>query len=145
MYNILSVQTHIIRNIFLTAGKLNSWLFQQHCFYFGGESLFQKVSEKMENNSTLWKGLTSVDQEPRAVVVSRSNFWFQSVFPQKDEEEKFDNFEKFAEKSLPFFILFVCRCWRLNCQISIESVWNIVICSLNVLMTVLYLKRFSIL
>ena len=38
VYNILSVQTHNIRNIFLTAGKQNTWLFQQHCFYFGGEN-----------------------------------------------------------------------------------------------------------
>ena len=38
--NILSVQTHNIRNIFLTAGQQNSWLFQQHCFYFGRENKF---------------------------------------------------------------------------------------------------------
>ena len=38
----------------------------------------------MENNSTLKK--------------SRSNFLFQSGFSQKDDEEKFDHFEKFAEK-----------------------------------------------
>ena len=46
-----------------------------------------KVCEKMENNSTLERAL---------VTVSSSIFWFQSGFPQKDEEEKFDNFEKFA-------------------------------------------------
>ena len=30
--NILSVQTHNIRNYFLPAGKQNSWLFQKHCW-----------------------------------------------------------------------------------------------------------------
>ena len=42
-------------------------------------------------------------------------------------------------------ILFLCRCWHLSCQIHIENVGKIVICSLNVLMTVPYLKFFSIL
>ena len=51
-----------------------------------------------------------MQQERRAVAISRSNFPFQSGFPQKDEEEKFDNSEKFPKTSLPFFVLFVCRC-----------------------------------
>ena len=42
MYNILSVQTYIILNICLTAGKQNGCLFQQYCFYYGGKNLFQK-------------------------------------------------------------------------------------------------------
>ena len=45
----------------------------------------------MENNSTL-------EKERRAVAVSRSNFLFQSGFSQKDDEEKCDHSEKFAEK-----------------------------------------------
>ena len=40
----------------------------------------------------------SVEQERRAITVSRSNFLFQSGFSQKDHEEKFDHSEKFAEK-----------------------------------------------
>ena len=92
----------------------------------------------------------SVLQESRAVAVSRSNFLFQSGFSQKDDEEKFNHSEKFAEKKAfaygHFFLLFYlfCRCLHLSCQISIESVRNIFICSLNILMTVLYLKFFSI-
>ena len=35
MKKLLSVQTHNIRNIVLTAGKQKSWLLK-HCFYFGG-------------------------------------------------------------------------------------------------------------
>ena len=50
----------------------------------------------------------SVSQERRAVAVSRSNFLFQSGFSQKDDEEKFDHSEKFAEKKAIFcFICFV--------------------------------------
>ena len=58
----------------------------------------------MENNSKLEK----FTLERRAVPVTRNNFRFQSGFPQKEEEEKFDNSENFTEKkSLPFFVLFV--------------------------------------
>ena len=98
----------------------------------------------MENNSTLEKILLR-----RAVAVSRSNFLFQSGFSQKDHKEKFDHTEKFAEKIAfaygHFLFYLFCRCLHLSCQISIESVRNIFICSLNILMTVLYLKFFSIL
>ena len=44
------------------------------------------------------------------IAITRSNFIFQNGFLQKDEEEKFDNSEKFAEKSLAFFVLFICHC-----------------------------------
>ena len=69
----------------------------------------KKVCEKRENNSTLEKVLLVCKLERRAVAVSRSNFWFQSGFSQKDKEEKFDNCEKFAMKNLPIFVLSVCR------------------------------------
>ena len=55
----------------------------------------------------------SVQQERRAVAFSRSNFLFQSGFSQKDDEEKFDHSEKFAEKKafanghFLFFFFFV--------------------------------------
>ena len=68
----------------------------------------------------------------------------QSGFCQRDEEEKYAFSAKFAEKRLPFFYLFVVYS-HLICQISIESVRKIVICSLNVLMIVMYLKFCSIL
>ena len=63
---------------------------------------------------------------------------------KKYEEEKFVNPEKFAEKIMPLFVLIVCRLVDI-CQISIESVRKIVICSLNVFMAVPYLKFYSIL
>ena len=33
------------------------------------------------------------------------------------------------------FLFFVCCCLHMSCQITTESVWKIVICSLNILMT----------
>ena len=35
-------------------------------------------------------------------------------------------------KSLAFFVLYICRCWHLSCQISIEIGQKIIICLLNV-------------
>ena len=45
-----------------------------------------------------------------AVDLSRSNFRFLSGFPQKDEEEKFDDSEKLAETK---FAIFGCICLTL--------------------------------
>ena len=46
--------------------------------------------------SNILEMLCPLCPERRAVAVNRSNS--QSGFPQKDEEEKFKNSEKFAEK-----------------------------------------------
>ena len=85
----------------------------------------------MENNSTLEKILL--------VFNRNAELW----------REKFAHFEKLAEKKTfaygHFLFYLFCRCLHLSCQILIESVRNIFICSLNILMTVLYLKFFSIL
>ena len=63
---ILSVQTHNVRNIFLTAGQQNSWLFQQHYFYFAGENWFQKSLWKNCEQLNVGKVcLTSVEQKRR--------------------------------------------------------------------------------
>ena len=64
------------------------------------------------------------------------NFLFQSGFSQKNDEEKFDHSEKFAEKkAFTYGHYLFCRCLHLSCQISIESVRKLIICLLNVLMT----------
>ena len=49
-------------------------------------------------------------QERRAIAVNMSNFCFQSGFPQKEEEEKFYNSEKFAKNNLNvlFYLFVVC-------------------------------------
>ena len=128
----------------------DSWLTKQlsistTLFLFWWRKLVLKKSGKQLN---VVKYLTSVYQERRAVAVSRRNFRFRSGFPQKNKEEKFNNSEKFAAKKICHFLFYLfVICWHLICQISIESVRKIVIlvCSLNVLMTVLYLEFFSIL
>ena len=60
----------------------------------------------MENSSRLEKVLL-VAVSGRAVAVSRSNFSFQTGFCQKDEEEKLNYSEKFAEKKFAIFC-FIC-------------------------------------
>ena len=53
-YNILSVQTHIICNIFLTAGKIKTVnSFNNIAFILVAKISSRKVYEKMENKSTL--------------------------------------------------------------------------------------------
>ena len=98
----------------------------------------KNLLEKMENNSTLEKILLVFNRYAELL-----QFLFQSGFFKKDDEEKFDHSEKFAYGHFLFY--WFCRCLHLSCQISIESVRNIFICSLNILMTVVYLKFFSIL
>ena len=63
----------------------------------------------MENNSTLEKILLVFNRNSELLrLVEGSNFSFQSGFSQKDDEEKFDLSEKFAEKKAIFcFICFV--------------------------------------
>ena len=108
MHNILSVQTYSVCNIFLTAGKQNSWLFQQYCFYFGGEYKFQLFCENMENNSTLRRVLLVCNRNAELLRLVEDNFWFQSVRnATKDEKEKFDNSEKFTEKKFAIYC-FIC-------------------------------------
>ena len=130
---------------FLKTAKQNSWLFNNIVFILVVKISSKKVCEKNRKQLNVVLGLTSVTQERRAVAFSRSNFWLQSGFPQKNEKINLIIPESLQKKSSPFFVLFVCRCWHLSCQISIESVRKIIICSLNILMIVLYLKFFSIL
>ena len=79
----------------------------------------------MENNSTLEKILLVFNRNAELL-----------------RKEKFNHSDKFAEKKAfaydHFLFYLFCRCLHLSCQISIESVRNILI-------TVLYLKFFSIL
>ena len=81
----------------------------------------------MENNSILEQVLLVFDRNAELL--------------QKDQEEKFDNSEKFAEKK--FAISFCLSLLALSNQISIESVLKIVMFSLNVLMTVWNLKFYQ--
>ena len=66
----------------------------------------KKVCKKNGKLLSVGKDLTSVQQEHRALAISRTNFYFERKFLEKDEEEKFDNSEKFTEKFAIF--RFVC-------------------------------------
>ena len=80
-----------------------------------------------------WHLSCQISIESVADAVIRNNFWFQSSYSQKDKEEKnLIILKSLQRKSSPCF---VCHCWHLSCQISSESIWKIVICLLNVLMT----------
>ena len=52
----------------------------------------------MENNSTLEKILLVVNRNAELLRLVGATFYSQSGFSQKDDEEKFDHSEKFAEK-----------------------------------------------
>ena len=70
-YNILSVQAHNIRNIFLTAGQQNRRLFHTTLLLFRSRKLVQKkVCEKMENKE---QG-TTLGTETPAFAVGRISF-----------------------------------------------------------------------
>ena len=66
MYNILSVQTYNMCNIFLPADCFNDIVF----------ILLAKISSKKvcEKQLNVEQGFASVEQERRAVALSRSNF-----------------------------------------------------------------------
>ena len=80
--------------------------FNNILFWFG--KLLEKIYWKNGKQFNVGKDLISVQQERRAVAVSRSNFLFQSGFSQKDDEEKFDHSEKFAEKKAFLLMAFFC-------------------------------------
>ena len=75
--------------------------FNKHCFYFG--------SEKTENNATLEKVLRLVGATFDSKVASLRRMRKKNLIILKSLQKK----------SLSFFVLFVCRCWHLSCQISI--------------------------
>ena len=135
MYNILSVQTHTrnIRNIFLTTGKQISWLFQQHCFYFMvAKRSSNKVYEKMKNNSTLKKVLLMCNINAELLRLLGATFDSKVAFLRRMKKKSWIILKRLHKKN------FVCRFWHLSYQISIENVRKIVICSLNVLMSVVF-------
>ena len=93
----------------------------------------------MENNSTLENILLVLNRNAELLRLVGATFDAKVM----DKEEKFHNSEKFTEKKFAIFC-FICLS-LLTFELSIESVRKIVICSLHILITVLYLKVFSVL
>ena len=106
----------------------------------------KKDCEKMEYNSKLEKVLLVCNRHVKLLRLVEATLASKMASLRRMMKEKFDNFEKFAEKKLAIFY-FICLSlltFEMS-NISLESVRKIVICSLSMLMTVLYLKLFSIL
>ena len=140
MYNILSIQTHNIRNIFLTK-RLIVWT---TLFLFWWRKLVpKKFVKKMENNLTLEKVLLVCNKNAELLRLVGTTFDFKVAFLRSMRKKNFIILKSLQKKVYRCFVLFVCHCWHLSCQILIESVRKIVIYSLNILMAVLYLKFFS--
>ena len=95
MNNILSVQTHTIRNILLTAGK-------QHCFYFGGENS-KKVCEKMEN-STLKRVLLVCNRYAELLRLVEATF--DSEVASFKRKKNLIIMKRLQKKVRNFFVLF---------------------------------------
>ena len=98
---------------FLTSGKQTANCFNNILFILVAKISSKKVCEKTNAELLRLVGITFDSKLP---------------FLRKMRKKKL-----IILKTLPFFVLYVCRCRRLNCQISIESVWKIVISSLNVI------------
>ena len=116
----------------------SSWLFQQTLFlFFGGE--------KIKNNSMFEKVLLVCNRNAELLRLIGATIDSKVASLKSMRKKNLIILKSLQKKSLPFFVVFICRCWHLSSQISIGSVRKIVICSLNVLITLLYLKLVSIL
>ena len=118
-----------IRNIFLTAGKQNSWL-----FLFWWRKLIRKKEKE--------KVLPECNRNAELLRLVGATFDSKAAFRSRMRKSNLIILKSLQKKSLPFVVIFICRGWHLSCQISIESVRKIVICPLNILMAVLYLNFF---
>ena len=135
--NILNVHTHNIRKIFLRFCKQNSWLFQQTLFLFWWRKLVPKKLWKNGKQLNVGKGLTSV--RLRLVVAT---FDSKVAYLRGMRKKNLIILSSLQKKSSQFFVLFVCHCWHLICQISIESIPNICNMITERHHTVLYLHFF---
>ena len=108
MNNILSVQTHNIRNIALIAGKQNNWLFQQNCFFLVAKISSKKVCKIMENNSTLEKALPACNRNAAMLRLVGASFDIKAASIKR--MQNLIILKSLEKKSLSFFVLFVCRC-----------------------------------
>ena len=143
MYNILSVQTHNIRNIFWQLVNKTADCFNSIVFILVAKISSRKVCEKMENNSMLEKVLLICNRNAELLRLVVATFDSKVAFLRRMRKKNFIIRKSLQKKVCNFLFYLFVVCWHLSCQISIESVRKILICSLNVLMTVLYLKFFS--
>ena len=127
---------------FLTNGKRNSWLLQWHCFYFGSENWYPKSLWKNGKQLNVEKVLLVWNRNAELLRLVGATVDSKVVFVRRMRKNDLILLISLQKKSSQFFVLFVCRYWHSICQILVERVRKIAICSLNILMTMLY---FSIL
>ena len=99
-------------------------MFQQHCFYLVANISPKKVCDKFENNSTLQKLLPVCNRNSVLLQLVGATFDSKVASLRTMRKKNLIILKSLQKKSLPYFVLFVCRCWHLSCQISIESVRN---------------------
>ena len=104
----------------------------------------KNLLKKMENNSTLQKILWVFNRNAKLLRLVGATFYSKVASLRRLMKKNLIILKNLQKRKLLLMVIF-CRCLHLSCQISIESVRNIFICSLNILITVLYLKFFSIL
>ena len=93
----------------------------------------KKVCEKMENTLTFEKVLLACNRNAELLRLEETIFDSKVSSLRRMRKKNSIILKSLQKKMLPFFVWFVCRYWHLSCQISIESVRKIVICSLTVL------------
>ena len=91
----------------------------------------RKVCEKIENNSTLEKVLQKCSWNAELLRLVGATFDSKVASLRRMRKKNLIIQISLQKKNWPFFVLFLCLCWQLSCQISIESDRKIVICSLN--------------
>ena len=138
---------HIIRAIFFWQQLANKTAdcFNNIVFILIVKISSKKVCEKMENNSTLVKVLLVCNRNAELLRLVETTFDSKVAFLRRMRKKNLIILKNLQKKVCYFLFYLFVSCWHLRCQISIENVRKIVICSLKVLMTVLYLKFFSIL
>ena len=105
----------------------------------------KKVCEKRENNSTLEKVLLVCSRNAELLRLVEATFDSKVASLRRIRKKNLIIVKSLQWKICQFLSYLFVVCWHLSCQICIESVRKIVIRSLNVLMTMLCLKLFSIL
>ena len=94
----------------------------------------------MENNSTLENVLLVCNRNAKLLLLVGATFISKLASLRMMKKKNFIILKSLQNST--FFVLFVCRCRHLSCQISIERVRKIIICSPNVLMPVLYFPQY---
>ena len=137
--NILSVQAHNIRNIHLTAGKQYS-CFNNIVFILVAKISSKKICKTMENNSTLDKALLVCNWNAELLQLVGATFDFKVASLRRMRKKILIILRSLQKKvrHFLFYLFLVVDFWVVKYQLKGFG-------KLNVFMTVLCLKFYSIL